>query len=190
MGLVTGLARAVTTLNLWISRLLSYAVLILFLLLLSDVLLRYAVQAPMVWSAELGTMIFGVYAILGGGYLLARRQHVNVDLFYANFSRRGQALTDVLTSALFFLFVGVLVSESWGMAADSISRWERSFLSTWQPYVWPFKAMIPVAAVLLLAQGVVKLIADLMILAGVEPDPQAFGPISEPDDAAHEREAV
>lgn len=190
MGFVTGFARAVTTLNRWLARGLSLAVLALFALLLSDVVLRYAVQAPMVWSAELATLIFGVYAILGGGYLLARRQHVNVDLIYAGMPRRARALTDVITSALFFLFVLVLLVESWGMAADSISRWERSFLSTWRPYVWPFKALIPVAAILLLLQGVVKLIADLMILAGVEPDPEAFGPITEPDDASGEREAI
>ncbi|MEO0682290.1 MAG: TRAP transporter small permease subunit [Pseudomonadota bacterium] len=182
MTALTAIARAITTLNRWIGSLLSWGVLILFALLLSDVVFRYVAQAPMVWSSELSVLIFGPYAILGGGYLLARRQHVNVDLIYGELPRRGKALVDVLTSALFFLFIIILVIESWSLAWDSVSRWERSFLSTWQPYVWPSKLMIPVAAVLLLAQGVIKLIADVFILLGIEVDESAFGPIKEADE--------
>ncbi|MEM1314333.1 MAG: TRAP transporter small permease subunit [Pseudomonadota bacterium] len=182
MTTLTAIARAITTLNRLLGRFLSYGVLILFLLLLSDVIFRYVAQAPMVWSAELSVLIFGPYAILGGGYLLARRQHVNVDLFYGELPPKGKALIDVATSFLFFLFIWILVTQSWSLAWDSVSRWERSFLSTWQPYVWPSKLMIPVAAVLLLIQGVIKLIADICILIGVEIDEQAFGPIKEADE--------
>ncbi|NIQ98383.1 MAG: ABC transporter substrate-binding protein, partial [Desulfuromonadales bacterium] len=64
-------ARAITRFNRWIGRWASLAVLIIFVFLLADVIMRYLVGQPTVWTAELATLIFGVYAIIAGGYLLA-----------------------------------------------------------------------------------------------------------------------
>ncbi|MGB7184167.1 MAG: TRAP transporter small permease subunit [Burkholderiaceae bacterium] len=188
MKIITRLARFITGVNAWIGRYMSYVVLILFALLLSDVILRYVTQSPVSWSSQISKLIFGVYAIIGGGYVLARRDHVNVDLFYGNFSPRGKAIVDIATSVLFFFFLGVLLVESISMASDSISRLEISYETTWQVPIWPSKTMIVVAAVLLLLQGIVKLFADIMIVLGIEVDESAFGPLNEDD--ANEKESV
>ena len=177
MGAVTAFARSITTVNAWIGRTVSYVVLLLFILLLSDVIMRYLTESPISWSAQASRLIFGVYAIIGGGYVLARREHVNVDLFYGNFSPRKKAIVDIATSFLFFLFLGVLLKESWSLAAGSIARWEVSYETTWRPPIWPSKSMIVVAAALLFLQGVVKLIADVMIVMGIPVDESAFGPL-------------
>ena len=65
------LARSITRFNRLIGKWVSLAVLIIFALLLADVVMRYLVGQPAIWTAELATLIFGVYAIIGGGYLLA-----------------------------------------------------------------------------------------------------------------------
>ncbi|MEM9060212.1 MAG: TRAP transporter small permease subunit [Pseudomonadota bacterium] len=179
MGAMTAFARIVTGTNVWVARVMHWVVLALFLLLLGDVLMRYFAQSPIQWSQQLSRLLFGVYAILGGGYLLARREHVNVDLFYGNFSRRKQALVDVITSILFFLMLYVLLVESWSLAADSVSRWEVDHLAIWKAPLWPSKCMIVVAAALLLLQGIVKLIADVMILLGIDVDEAAYGPLKD-----------
>jgi TRAP-type mannitol/chloroaromatic compound transport system permease small subunit len=49
------------------------------------------------------------------------------------------------------------------LAWESISILERSN-SAWGVHIFPFKAMIPVAAFLLLLQGFVKLIRDILTL--------------------------
>ncbi|MEQ8346378.1 MAG: TRAP transporter small permease subunit [Sneathiellaceae bacterium] len=157
----------------------SYFVLVLFILLLGDVVMRYVQQSPIAWSAQASKLIFGVYAIIGGGYLLARREHVNVDLFYGGLSRRRQAAVDIATSFLFFLFLGVLLTESYSMAEDSIARLEVSYETTWRPPIWPSKSLIFVAAGLLLLQGAIKLVADIMILLGLPVDEAAYGPLRE-----------
>ena len=177
MGAITAFARAVTSVNAWIGRVVSYVVLILFVLLLGDVIMRYLTESPISWSAQASKLIFGVYAIIGGGYLLARRDHVNVDLFYGGFSRRKKAIVDIATSFLFFLFLIVLLKESYSLAYDSVSRLEVSYETTWRPWIWPSKSMIVVAAALLFLQGVVKLIADIMIVMGLEVDETAYGPL-------------
>ncbi len=177
MSGLTKLARMITTFNVKIARVMSYAVLVLFVLLLSDVIMRYVQQSPISWSAEASKLLFGVYAIIGGGYVMACRAHVNVDLFYCHFSPKKKAVVDIITSTLFFLFLGVLISESFGMAVDSTMRLEVSYETIWRPPVWPSKIMIVVAAILLLLQGVLKFIADWMILFDIPVDETAFGPV-------------
>lgn len=167
-------ARFITWLNRAIGRFLAWLILPLFVLLIADVTMRYLVGRPEIWTSELATLIFGVYAILAGGYLLAERGHVNVDIFYGTFPQRRKAAADVATSFLFFAFLIVLLWQGWSLAADSIERWERS-QSLWRGPVWPVKAAIPLAAVLLLLQGVVRLWADIRILLGLPVDETTFG---------------
>lgn len=181
MQMITAFARVITGINLTIARVLNWAVLALFALLLWDVIMRYLTDSPVQWSSQASRLIYGVYAILGGGYVLARREHVNVDLFYANFSRRKQALVDIITSVLFFLMLGVLLIESWSLAADSVKRWEVDHLAIWKAPLWPSKCLIVVAAALLLAQGIIKLIADIRIFMGLPVDETVFGPIKDGD---------
>lgn len=168
------LARAITHLNRWIGRWASLAVLIIFVFLLADVVMRYLVGSPAIWTAELATLIFGVYAIIGGGYLLAERGHVNVDILYGSFSPRTKAGVDVVTWPLFLLFVGVLLWQGWDIASESIADAERSN-SIWKPYLWPTKAFIPVAAILLLLQGLVRLWSDIRVLRGLPVPDDVFG---------------
>lgn len=190
MGAATAFARVITTVNLWIARTMRWAVLILFILLLLDVIMRKVAGAPISWSQQASRLLFGIYAIIGGGYLLARREHVNVDLFYGDFSRRRRALVDIATSFLFFLFLAALLSKSWDMALQSVCmtansppwcKWEIDELAIWKAPLWPSKWLIVVAAVLLLLQGIVKLVADILILVGVDVDETAFGPVVEDD---------
>jgi len=196
MGAITAFARSVTTINLWVARVMNWAVVLLFLLLLTDVVMRKIAGSPIQWSQQLSKLLFGVYAILGGGYLLARRGHVAVDLFYANFSRRKQAFVDILTSFLFFLLLGILVWQGSEMFYDSVCKfsldqedwcqWEVDKNAMWEAPLWPSKGLIVVAALLLLLQGIVKLIADIMIVAGVEVDETAFGPVHDDEDGEKE----
>lgn len=186
MGTITALSRTITNLNYWIARIMSYAVLILFALLLGDVIMRYVQERPIAWSAEASKLLFGAYAIIGGGYVLARREHVNVDLFYGHFSRKRQAAVDIATSLLFFLFLGVLINESFFVAIESVRSWEVSYETTWHAWLWPSKCMIVVAALLMILQGIIKLIADIMIVMGMEVDETAFGPLRDGDDAKEE----
>ncbi|HEX7043065.1 MAG TPA: TRAP transporter small permease subunit [Burkholderiales bacterium] len=160
--------RGVTRINEWTGRAVSWLILPIFVLLMLEVFTRYFLGRPTVWTNELAQLLFGVYAVLAGGYLLAHGGHVNVDLLYGKLSVRARALVDVLTSVLFFVFVGALLYYGSSLAYESIETWERS-QSAWNPYIWPFKLVVPLAAFLLLLQGIVKLVRDLMILLGVEP---------------------
>ena len=168
------LAKAITTLNRWIGRAAAWLVLPMFVMLIVDVAMRYLVGRPTVWTSELTQLVFGVYAVIGGGYLLTERAHVNVDIIYGRLSAKHKALIDVATSFLFFLFLGVLIWQGASLAWDSIERLETS-QSIWNPPVWPIKAAIPIAGVLLLLQGLVRLLADIRVLLGLPIEDAVFG---------------
>lgn len=162
------LMRAVTRANGWIGRAISLLLLAMFVLLLAEVFFRYIAGAPKVWTGELTQMLFGIYAVLAGGYIMARGGHVNVDILYSRFSPRTRAFVDLFTSALFFVFLGALVYFGSSLAWESIEFWERS-QSAWNPPIWPVKLAIPVGAVLLLLQGLVKFVQDLRVALGLPP---------------------
>lgn len=168
------LARAITRLNRWVGRMAAWLILPMFAMLITDVGMRYVVGRPAIWTTELTQLVFGVYAVIGGGYLLVERAHVNVDIYYGRFSRRRKALVDVATSFLFFMFLAVLLWQGSSMAYDSIAQFETS-QSIWNPQIWPVKLAIPVAGVLLLLQGFVKLASDIRVLMGLPNDEETFG---------------
>ena len=165
MRAVFAFMRGVTALNERVGRFAAYFVLLIFALLFAEVLLRYFFRSPTVWTNELGQLLFGAYAVLSGGYLLARGGHVNVDIVYANFSRQTRASIDVFTSILFFAFVGILLWQGTIFALESIAKLETSH-SAWNPSIWMFKLTIPIGAGLLLLQGIAKLIGDILIAVG------------------------
>jgi TRAP-type mannitol/chloroaromatic compound transport system permease small subunit len=140
-----------------------YLTLLMFFLLLFEIVARYVFSSPTVWATELTQMLFGAFIMLSGGYLMMNKGHIYVEIIYERFSLRTKALVDLLTSFLFFAFVLVLLKEGWYMAEDSISRLESSN-SAWDPAIWPLKLCIPIGTVLLLFQGLAKIVQDLQIL--------------------------
>lgn len=162
MRAISAFMNGVTRLNDVIGRWFSYLVIFMFLFLLMEVGFRYVLGSPLAWTSEMTQYLFGIYAIMAGGYLLSHNGHVNVDLFYNKFSRRGQAFIDLFTSIIFFIFVLAFLYFAVDMAAESVGSWQSSN-SSWDPPIWPVKLFMPIAGFLLLLQGIVKLLQDIAI---------------------------
>lgn len=167
MSILKALLKLIDTVNDKVGNFLSYFLFFFFLLLLMEVVLRYFFNSPTVWANELAQMLFGAYAILAGGYILRTGGHVNVDILYSRLSRKQRAVLDIVTSSLFFLFCGMLLVYGGSLAWDSLARFEHS-QSAWNPPLYPAKLMIPLAALLLMLQGLAKLIRDILILCNID----------------------
>jgi TRAP-type mannitol/chloroaromatic compound transport system permease small subunit len=154
----------IDALNDWVGRALSYGVLAMFLLVLSEVIRRYFFNAPTVWGNELTQLIFGMYVILSGGHILRWGGHVTVDILYSRIGSKTKAVIDIITFFLFFLFCGMMLLYGGSLAWESLSILERSN-SAWEVPLYPWKMMIPIGALLLLLQGVAKLIRDILTLS-------------------------
>jgi len=152
--------KAIEMLNAGIGRLAAISLLGLIGLVVWEVYLRYVVGAPTTWGNELITDLFAGYIMLGGGYTLLHRDHVAMDIVYAQLSKRWQAVVDVMTAAFVIIYCVVLLHQTWIMTYEAWESGQRAG-TDWGPMLWPVYATMPIGAALILLQAVAKFARDL-----------------------------
>ena len=130
-----------------------------------EVLARYLFNSPTNWAHESMFLMFGMQYVLAAGFTHREHAHVHVDVIYQYFPVRIKAAVNVFTSIFFFIFAVVLFWTGWVFAADSIAVWEVSF-TEWAIQYWPVKITLSLGALLLMLDGITKLIKDLIVLFG------------------------
>jgi TRAP-type mannitol/chloroaromatic compound transport system permease small subunit len=127
-----------------------------------EVVGRHFFRAPTIWAFDVTYMLYGTHFMLGTAYTLMRIGHVRSDMLYQGWSVRRQNLVDAIgylffffpAMALFFYFSGQEAYHSWEIR-------ETSDASPWHPIIYPFKAVIPLTALLLSIQGVAEFLKSL-----------------------------
>ena len=150
--------------NEWTGKLFAWLVVFLAIGLMYEVIARYAFNAPTVWSYDITYMLYGAHFMMGAGYCLYVKGHVRVDVFYRLFSPRWQAIADCFFYLiLFFPAITVLFIYGIEYAAFAWQMQEASYAGAWRPPIYPIKTVLPLAALLLLLQGVAEFIRTLGI---------------------------
>jgi TRAP-type mannitol/chloroaromatic compound transport system permease small subunit len=148
------LAHRLDAIAIWSGRLVAWLILPMVLGLSYEVVARYVFNAPTEWAYDMTFMLYGTFFMLGAAFTLQRKGHVRTDSYYAEWSPRRQAVTDLACYLLLFLpFVCVFAITGWGYFVKAWVTHETFVSSSWQPITWPFKLSLPVAGVLLLVQG-------------------------------------
>ena len=126
-----------------------------------DVFMRYLFKAPTKWAYELTWMEYGALFMLGGAYGLRHHVHVRVDIFHRMLPERAQAVFDALMYLIiFFPLYYILIIYGFKYAAYSWKIMEHSYISYWQPPVYPIKTVIPVTFVMFAMQGIAEFIKN------------------------------
>jgi TRAP-type mannitol/chloroaromatic compound transport system permease small subunit len=150
----------------WISKVtgqfIAWWTLLAVVIITLEVVLRYVFDQPTNWAHESMTLIFAMQYILCGAYAHYRRSHVRVDVIYQALSLRNRARIDVLTSLLFFFYIGIMTWTGLFFFWDSWMMREVSF-TDWGPPLWPVKFTVFLGPLLLLAQGLANLARDLVL---------------------------
>ena len=144
-------------------KLASFLILASIFTVLFEVFMRYILSMSQSWTFEMSTFLFGVSFVLAGAYALKQGSHVTIDIISMRLTPRNRAILDIITSVLFFAFMIVLIWKGWDFAWRALMLGERTD-SAWAPLRWPVKIIIPVGAFLMLLQGIVKLIRDILAL--------------------------
>jgi TRAP-type mannitol/chloroaromatic compound transport system permease small subunit len=104
--------------------------------------------------------------MLGMAYTLLLDRHVRIDVIVMQLSEKIQLWLRIITFVIIFIpFVGALTYAAIVFAAESWSILELSS-TAWKPPIYPFKTIMPIAMLLLLAQGVANFIRDIYKLKG------------------------
>ena len=113
---------------------------------------------------ELQWYLFSLIFLLGAGFALKENAHVRVDVIYGRLEARARAWINVVGSVLMLIPFSIFVLwVSWPSIRNSWAVREASPDPGGLPR-YPLKAVIIVAFVLLLAQGVAELLKDLGLL--------------------------
>lgn len=142
----------------------SYLILPLIGMIGYEVVMRYAFNAPTTWAFELSTFVYGVHFIMGLAYAHKHNSHVSIDVFEVKLPHKPRIWLRIVTNLAFFIpIIGILAYGTIIYAATSWGYRELSW-SSWQPKIYPYKALMALGFILFFLQGVAKLIDDIRSL--------------------------
>jgi TRAP-type mannitol/chloroaromatic compound transport system permease small subunit len=165
------LSRAIDNLNERIGRFTSWLGLLMIIIGVWNVLGRYIgklIGANLSSNAyiEAQWYLFDLLFFLAAAYALKHNEHVRVDVFYSNWSRKTKAIADLLGTIFFLIpFCLVIIIYSWEFIFASWKVLEVSSDPGGLPR-YPIKAMIIIAFVLLIVQGISEAIKNWGIFTG------------------------
>ena len=136
-------------------RLFALTQILLVAIITYEITSRYFFGAPTVWAFEGSTMANGASFMLACGYALYKGAHVRTDIFWEKYTERRKGVIDLVSYLV--LFFPTMLFMMWVGIDGTIHSYvtgERSQESVWRAIMWPFRAAIPVAAVLFMIQGI------------------------------------
>jgi len=166
------LIRTIDQVSYWSGKSSAWLIVALMAVVSIEVFKRYILNAPTAWIFDLNNMLYGTLFMLAGAYTLAQGGHVRADFVYLYLRPRAQAALDLLLYLLFFLpGIAGLIYAGWSYAADSWRIGEHSTVTAEGPPIYHFKSIIPLAASLVLLQGLAEVVRCIECLrTGVWPE--------------------
>jgi TRAP-type mannitol/chloroaromatic compound transport system permease small subunit len=154
--------RVIDTFSEWSGKTVSWMIVPLFLSLTYEGIARYLFNAPTLWAYDVSYMLYGALFMLGAAYTLLKGAHIRTDMLWERFSTRTKGRIDAV--AYIFFFFPAMILLFYASADEAWASWKMGELSeqtAWRPFLWPFKAVVPLTALLLLVQGVSELLKSL-----------------------------
>ena len=154
--------RVIELLNLWVGRLTCLLVLPIIAVMVWEVFSRKVFLAPTDFSFEYSRMLAGAMFMLGAGYALMQGVHIRADFIYRNWPRQRQVTVDAVLYMLFYfpaMIFFLWISTEYTLKAWA--TWERSMDTAMMAPLAPARTAMPIAAALLVLQGIVELLRAL-----------------------------
>jgi TRAP-type mannitol/chloroaromatic compound transport system permease small subunit len=166
---MNAIARAIDALNEGFGRLIAPLLAVITLIVIYDIAMRFFIGRPSDWAFDVTKMMFGAHFMLMSAYGLRHHAHVEVDVLKRLLSRRKQAALGLLGYLVFFVpFIWMLLTFGWAFFERSFSRSETTYGMMAIP-VYPVKAVIVVAAGMLLLQAIAIVIRAVQALGKETP---------------------
>ena len=142
----------------------------LVIIVLYEVFMRYAFNAPTIWGFEATAFAYGIHYMLGLSYTENQDANVKVDILTSRLSPKTQAVLGILTYAVlflpvfFFMTVGAIEFAYTSTAGGELNS------TSWAPPIYPFKIIMAIGFLFLLLQGVSSLLKHVQALTNPNPN--------------------
>jgi len=149
----------------WSGKASAWLIIVLMIAVCVEGFKRYILNAPTSWIYDLNNMLYGTLFMMCGAYALAQNAHVRGDFLYSSMRPRTQALLDLVLYIAFFI-PGILglIYAGYDYALASWLIREHSNVTSEGPPVYQFKAVIPIAGVLVMLQGWAEILRCIVCL--------------------------
>jgi len=149
----------------WFGKAFAWTILVMTFGVAYEVFVRYVLNSPTTWSLDVSYIMYGALFMMGGAYTLSRGGHVRGDFVYRLWQPRTQAKVELVLYFIFF-FPGVLalILAGWKYAVRSWGYLEVSINSPTGIPIFQLKAVIVVAGILLLIQGVAQVMRCILCI--------------------------
>jgi len=157
----------IDNINEWAGRFAAWSVFLMVVITFLVVIFRYGIQDLYSIAFQESAMYFHAFAfLLGSAYTLKHNEHVRVDIFYQNFSKRQKAYLELFGTCVFLIpFCVFILWVSADYVAASWQSLEGSRETGGLPLVFLLKTTIPLFAGLLLLQGIAQILRAYLQLS-------------------------
>jgi TRAP-type mannitol/chloroaromatic compound transport system permease small subunit len=163
------LSGTIERINTQVGKAASFLILVLIAVLMYEVLSRYIFNEPTRWSNEISQYLLTGVVMLGGGYCLAGREHVRVDVLFRNFGHRTRCVIEILTFLIVMTFVSAIVWKGGELCYDAFLQDKRSMTIMELP-LFPSMVLVPIGAFLLGLQSLGHAIQAVLELLSPYPE--------------------
>ncbi|MBU2646703.1 TRAP transporter large permease subunit [bacterium] len=123
----------------------------MIIVIVFEVVMRKAFNAPTMWSIELVTFLMVWFGFLTLAVIQKRGRHVHVDLFVGRMDVRTRTIWQTVPLLFSILFTMIIIYYTMEDFLD-VWRSDETTNSIWGPPIWPVKLALPVGGVLLFIQ--------------------------------------
>ena len=174
MDALLGLSRGIDRVNTFIGRNVSWLILVAVLVSAANAVIRKVFNTSSNSWLELQWYLFGAAFLGAAAYTLKENEHIRIDIIYGMWSRRTQHWIDLIGHVLFLMpFVTLMVYFLYPWVIRSYVSGEVS-TNSGGLILWPAKAMLLIAFVMLFWQGISEIIKKIAIMRGLIEDPNPF----------------
>lgn len=149
--------------NEWSGRIFGWLFIPLTLIVVSEVIMRYIFNRPIIGVWDISGMLQGLIVIFGGGYAILHKGHVSMDILVSKLSARKRALVDSITDALVIVAITLFLWKVGENAWFSLSIKEH-YTSALGPPIYPLKIAMTIGVGLMLFQAITSWIRNLVRL--------------------------
>ncbi len=146
----------IESINSTLGRYLGWIILIVSVFVGYDTVMRYAFNSPNEWVQEISVYGFGIFALLGSGYVQLCKSHIRTDVISGQLNPRFQNYLSIFYFIPCAIFVIAMLVAGWDIFWMALTQNQKRAGTLMWP-LWPYLAAIPIGTVLVLLQ----LFADL-----------------------------
>ena len=142
----------------------------LFVVLVFDVLIqvfsRYALSKSFAFTEELARFCLIWMTLLGGAYLVVKKQHLTMDFLLRNASDRRRILTEITISIMVILFAGIVMVIGGSNLVFITLRLEQISPAMQVPLGYVY-AVLPFSGLLIVYYCIRRLVAQIAQLKSI-----------------------